>query len=735
MKKFYGTSKAGVGRDAHSHVAYINEELRVAALSTDNGHTHELMWQEETPEQMDEMGNVIAPATPGGWIMHPAFDGHTHELTNLKSKKKEKAEEDDQIINDIHFLYKAAREEEQDSFEAADESEKYYMGEQWEDEVKSKLEGLDRAALTINKIAKGVDELVGYQIEQRTDTHYVPFEGGDSRVADLLNIVARHVDERCYYAREETKGFKDCVITGRGNYNFLIDFNTDLRGEIKIEKYPWRQVAYGPHEKEDLSDCEYLIKSKMFSLGKLKQLYGDKAEDIQRDYEAYLDEYPTVSHSGPGDDWNRPDSVRKFSVLGESLVDIAKKEFRVFECWRRVYIPTVVAANPAEDVYLNLYGWKKEDIDKVATIPGFQLIKRNEAKIRITRIAGGMVLSDENPAELPIDDFFIVPVYANKRDSRYWGKVEAVKDPQREINRRHSQTIDILNKVASYGYYIDESTFVDANEKERFKSNSTSPGWITQVMDLNKIPRKEEGVKFPSELVQLIQFEDQQIMDIMNITIEQGGANTSAAAMLQRKELRLKGNEFIFDNLSFAKIKMGRIKLRLIQKYYPADRIYRIVNDVNSKTPVQIGGEDFSQYTQEEIEYLINNSDLEKYDVVVSESAHSPTTRLSTFTLLQEMAQAGAQVPPEVIIELSPLPEEYKKKIQASMAAQQAALAGAEDAKSKAEINKTLIAQGVIPPEIQEQLQPQGGQGMGQGLPAEQVGIPENSGIAEGVGV
>jgi hypothetical protein len=72
--------------------------------------------------------------------------------------------------------------------------------------------------------------------------------------------------------------------------------------------------------------------------------------------------------------------------------------------------------------------------------------------------------------------------------------------------------------------------------------------------------------------------------------------------------------------------------------------------------------------------------------------------------MMMELAQAGLQIPPQAILKFVDMPESERQEIMASMAEQQQAAAAAEGDKQKAEVTKTLIAQGIIPPEVQQQL-------------------------------
>jgi hypothetical protein len=160
------------------------------------------------------------------------------------------------------------------------------------------------------------------------------------------------------------------------------------------------------------------------------------------------------------------------------------------------------------------------------------------------------------------------------------------------------------------------------------------------------------------------------------------------------------GSEYLFDNLSFAKQKLGRLLVKLIQRYYTPDRILRIVRNANSKSPVDVAGQPLDEFSDQDILDLLNTAELEYYDVEVTESNWSPSMRLSTFMLLSEMAQAGQPIPPEALLEFADMPDTVKQKLMGMMAQQGQAQASADQAKADAESQKTLIAQGQIPPEV-----------------------------------
>lgn len=723
MKTLYKTSTEK-GKKQHYHILYLNEDAGISALSTDDGHSHEVRYHPPvppTPPEYDQMtGQMIAPPSEGeaGWfeILPDPKDLHTHEIEEYQLTVKKEKQDEDEVIRDILQLYKVAKGCEGESLKKAEESEKFYVGEQWTNEQKQALEGQARACLTINGIQKHIDEVCGYQRQQRTDLKYLAVEPGDQKAADILNIVTKVILEQCFYAREESEAFEDEVITGRGNLNVYVSFDKNLLGDIIVERFNWKNATYGPHEKKDASDCEFLFKKRWVSKAQAEVLHPKLKDKIEERWQNFLSsEHADVHTQFKDDQYAQSDNV-SWTGFNPELVDIGKKEILILECWRKVWKPANVIAYPEDDFFQNGYGWAEKDLRKLKTIPGFVVIERKEPKIRISTMVGNLLADDEDPAELPIDDFFLIPIYGKKRGNEFWGKVEAAKDPQKELNKRRSQTIDIVNKMASYGWMYDSNTFIDTNEKEKFKRVSSSPGFMIEVQDLSRVPQKVEGVKFPGELVELMALDEQKLAEIMNISVQPMGPNESGTALLQKTRLKMTGNEFLFDNLSFSKVKLGRLLAALIQKYYTPERIFRLLRRQEQREENQIGGQPASDYTEDEVSQILGNTDLTKFDVAVSESTYSPTLQLATFMMAQEMQRNGVPVPPETIIELMPVSQEMKDKMVFAVQQQSQAQQAAQQATTRMEIGKTLIAQGIFPPEIMQEA--------GLGTPSQQGGDP-----------
>jgi hypothetical protein len=67
---------------------------------------------------------------------------------------------------------------------------------------------------------------------------------------------------------------------------------------------------------------------------------------------------------------------------------------------------------------------------------------------------------------------------------------------------------------------------------------------------------------------------------------------------------------------------------------------------------------------------ILNEAQLNKYDIAIGEGPFQDTIRLANFTDLKDLASQGVPIPPNVLIEQSMIPQGEKQKILKQMEAQ-----------------------------------------------------------------
>ena len=714
--------------EKHYHIAYIlspepnTPDAGVTSIDGDSKkqadqHYHKVNYVAATPAVTDDQGNVVQEEIPGYFVCAENTQGgtpHTHAVEELVLEDREPVwlqNEESEDVKEIRQLYEEGLKQDGEYLKNAEEDENFYMGDQWDTKDLQKLKSKKRACLTLNEIESKIDTLSGYYRQNRYDITFFPTENGDQLVADVLSNLAKHVQEKNNFDYREVEVFEDKAITGRGNYKIWIDYNKDIRGEIKLRDFPYDKVVYGEHRDKDCDDLEYNVAWEWVSKNKLKQLYPDKAKAIDDWMEATRLKSGTDTSDIPEDFTDKYAAESKYDTkdgwinfgTSERYVDPSQKKYKLLELHKKVYDKVRIIANLRDNYIEDEYFYEdlpQESREKLGTIPGLTMIPRVIESIAIMQSAGAILLSKDE-SDLG-DAWSIIPDYAKKRGSNVWGKVRVMKDHQKMINKIHSNSVDIIARMAVYGWMYDSQTFNGSDRaKQKFITQSSTPGFVLEVGSVSAPPLKFEGGKYPNELVQTQEFISRKMNEVSNINPELLGQSSqsqqSGTNFIAKREGALVGNEFLFDNSSLSKRMLGRALLAAIKVVFGADpeRVVKLLkNRIARGQQVVVGDsvQDQDKFPIEDIMERLNNDDYSNYDVVVGEAQHSPTRRQATWNYMLQLAQAGLAIPPDIFYELSELPLYLKKQIQAYNANVASTEKQQMDSKQSTEIWKTIIA-------------------------------------------
>lgn len=683
----------------HYHIVYLKPDGSAVMSPGDNGHIHQV---QAIPDQAT--GEVIFEIYPE--------DNHAHEVIDIELKEESegtvKGKQDD-IIAESAVLFNQSTSMESDFRRRGRKSYKFYRGDQWEECEIAKLKEDNRPCIVVNEIRPLIQVLSGHQRQNRTDIKTFPIEKADPRGAEIADILLKFILEKANYAQHESNAFVDQMVVGRGFFDVYVDFFDSLEGDIRIVRFKWDEIFLGPHENEDLSDLEYLFKTKWYSLSKIKSMYPDLKIDSNMEQAMPMPD-DTERHKGFGDGYDTPDSpLKNVEVNGEALYDLQKKNVRLLELWKKKYTEYKILVNIEDPVNEFIYEKSKflssKDLSLAKRIPGMEIRSVPFWEMQVITIVRGQI-ADKRVANLK--DFNIVAVYASKDDGYTQGKVEPLIDLQCEINKRHSQAIDVVNRANNDIFFYDDDTFANEQELKKFKTNGNKPGFSSQLKDVNrKQPVKWERGRYPVELVNMRELASAKMKEIAGITAEVLGQESNAksgVAIARRLRQGLTTNDYLFDNLALAKRRLGKILIKIIQDVFTVDRIIKVLHNQNAKEPVQLTNDqgqkvNLSEIDEETIRNFLENTDFTNYDVAISESANSPTKNLDRFTTISEMMVNGSFNP--ITLELMKSagllsPSDAEKYKQMLLEQQQAAIQEKE-MDNKSQMARTLIAQGLDP--------------------------------------
>lgn len=697
--------------DKHDHVVFYTTERQVdpdtgedveiyiGETSVDKGHSHKVI---SFTDPVTRQVRLIAQASEEA--------NHTHDIPMeypyFKKPNKRFAEKTQgDRIAEILELHTSLESRDKDNFDRHAESEEFYAGEQWTEEEIAYLNAHERACLTINKTESYVDELCGYEAEDDTDFMYQPKSQGKQVVADILNIVKKHVENKNdFKKRVRGKIFRDLVIGGKSNLNFRMDYSRDIYGDLILERFPYNKVKYAEHDDDYGRDCPANIKSKKVTLDQAINEYPEAAKKIQQDWKTIENADALVNSVEDGTDY--PIYDRDYGYLSREHMNIAyaDRQVLILEVNRRSYHSAPIVICMTDGTRYDGFGWRKKDIKRFKEFVFSEVIDRKSPKVRKTVVVGGYIVEDIDPAPLPGDESSVFPVYAKRLGNKYWSKVHSAKDAQLELNKRKSQSVDLANHSLGGVWMYDESTFNGEQRLEQeFTDNVATPNAAIKVFDLSNPPIRKDPAPLPAAVLQAATDADITLRDLFNIKVDPTGSHQSHAHLMEVKRSKLIGNNFLFDAMDGMLRRYGELLLNWIQTYFEPEQIAKIVQ-ADTREEATINGQPAAGYTAQDIIGFLESEDLTRYDVDIVPGKYKESFRLAKLGMFIEMQQSGMGVPYATLIEHLDIPAPEKAKMMQQHQQQQEQAMQESKANRDVEIQKTLIAHGTTPPRIKKEM-------------------------------
>jgi hypothetical protein len=133
----------------------------------------------------------------------------------------------------------------------------------------------------------------------------------------------------------------------------------------------------------------------------------------------------------------------------------------------------------------------------------------------------------------------------------------------------------------------------------------------------------------------------------------------SGRAIQARQKQAIIGAEMYFDNFSRSKELVARQEISVVQKFYTEPRIIRIRSGQGGQPQETVINR------MEAAGSIVNNISMGSYDVAIDQAPISATFLQGQFQEALELLEKGIPIPPDILIELSSMPnkESVKKRI------------------------------------------------------------------------
>lgn len=567
--------------------------------------------------------------------------------------------------------FRAAVDKSKNWREAAHEDYGFVTGEgQWSKEDKEKLAESGRPALTINKIKPLMNVLSGYQRLNRYDIDFLPRTSDDQNLCDVRKGMTKYVMDECDYEYVESQVFMDGAISGIGWFEvkYQFDYLTG-DGEAKITRESPFNIYVDPESREqDFSDAKYLIRAKWTDKEELKNVYPEYAQQIDAQTDILDEDEQDGNYLGAEPLWYQKET----------------KKLRLIECW-----------------------YKKREQETIYELVDGRMIPQGEFKANMIGMVAGHttvpiekikvciffdnVLLENIDSPYKHHEFPFVPfcVYNFGEGDLPAGVVRDLKDPQRELNKRRSQEMHILNTTAYNGWMSEDGAF-SPDQERILKKLGSRPGVHIKTLPGAMTGGKIRRLESPAPPAALLQAGSQAERDIPAISgINEALMGVDIPNSASGRAIELKQKQAIthiapmFDNLRRAKKKIAyllwgkRGRQGIIPQYYTESKCYRITGKngqqefINVNQPAAV-----NDPLRGVIHTTLNDLSQGEFDIIIADTQASATQRSAQFwSLVDAVGKLGIQgdMVFDILLDLSDIPnkEEIKQRFQQRQQQQQ----------------------------------------------------------------
>lgn len=542
----------------------------------------------------------------------------------------------------------------------------FVEGRQWTKAELQRFKEIRRPAITINRIRPLMNLLSGYQRINRFDVEFAPRTEDDTEICQVRKGVTKYILDRCDYTTHESAAFLDSAISGLGWFSvgYKMDEETGDGEAYVCREDPFSIYVDPEAHKADFSDAKYIFRAKWTDKDELKSVYPEHADAIDAQFAIY-------------DSAERENAARRDELLWYKR---ELQKVRLVECWykQRETKTTFLLATgeeiAAEEVSPELFLSGMIVAPKTVTLPVVKVC-----------VFFDRVLLEDMPSPYQHGEFPLVPLpcyyYGIGGDEIPAGFVRDLKNPQREINKRRIQQLDILNKIGNGGGWIEDDAMTEKQFAE-FELHGSIPGHFQRVrpMALNQGKIQERPIgQYPAGVAQAEAQATADLTAISGINEALMGVDIPSGSSGRAIELKQKQSithlAVIFDNLRTAKKKMAyllwgrRGHAGVIPQFYTAEKVYRVEG---------VNGQQFITVNQQVVEqdpiagtivHTLNDLSQGEFDIVIADVEASTTQRQAQMlSLVDAVSRLGVpgDLVFDIILDLSDVPhkEEIKQRWQ-----------------------------------------------------------------------
>jgi hypothetical protein len=529
--------------------------------------------------------------------------------------------------------------------------EDFYDGLQWNEEDVAELNERNQAPLVFNKIKPSINWMLGTEKRTRFDYKILPREEGDVQAAEVKTKVFKYLSDCNRLPFERSQAFKEMIAAGLG---WLEDGVNNEPGQeiIYAGAESWRNVLHDSMSvKLDFNqDGRYQFRWRWIDVDIAEAMFPDRinvlrSEAVDADQVAEKDEdiwYLGSRTNSEMSEFSRFARYRSVASQGAGGFN-RRQRVKIIEGWYRVPVKCqIMRGGGALDG--EIYDQKNPEHAAAVDREECTLASTTYLKMRV------MLFTETHPlwdGDSPYkhNRFPLTPLwcYRRARDGMPYGMIRDVRDSQEDFNKRASKSLFIL----STNRVMMEKGAIDAKDIERFRAEIARPDAIIEYATGKKLEVQQDK-QLAEQHIMLMDRDAQMIQDISGITDENLGRPTNAnsgIAIQRRQDQGGVVTASIFDNYRFAYQVQGEKLLSLIEQYFTAKKVLRIVGENKPIEWVPVNSKD-------EAGQPLNDITASRADFIVDEQDFRASLRQAQAESMMEMIGKIAPVMPQAAINL-----------------------------------------------------------------------------------
>lgn len=527
----------------------------------------------------------------------------------------------------------------------AKQCDEYFAGIHWDDVLKRKLDRQRKPTVTINETFATLMTIMGEQIQNRADIAFTPSKDGIEQTAKSLNKLYIAITNANKLDWLESEMSADGFITSRGFLDARIDFEDQMKGEVKISLLNPKNVVIDPDaEQYDPSTWKEVFLTKWLTPDDIAVLHNKQDAELLRrrskdDFEFGYDSFDIHGRDTFGGSVREGDDRDSRQRRNIRVIERQYKKLRMRE---HFVDPRTGDMRPVPD------NWDYNRISYVKDQYDLRIFKKIAEQIRWTVTADDVVLHDKWS---PYKFLTPVPFFPVFRRGRTIGLVENLISPQDVLNKATSQELHVINTTANSGWKLKTGSLQNMDPEE-LEVRGAETGLVLELSDVNDAEKIQPN-QVPTGLDRVSFKAKEHMKSISNVSESQRGLDRAdvAARAIQAKQAAGSTNlAKPFDNLARTRHMLAERILNLIQTYYTEERVVQVTGrGLQAKTEDLV----INQVTPEG--EVVNDLTVGEYAATVTTVPARDTYKQSQLEEALRMRELGVNIPDDVVIDNSTL--------------------------------------------------------------------------------